>query len=241
MPLNSTRGAASVQGFALPTQITGERDPYFSYVRLLAHMNGVNGSSAFVESSGRASLIANGSSPGATLSNVDPVFGDACLRLPNSAAGVVATMAERIGVQDFTIEMRVKFDSIGPVQIFYDQRGPGAGNANNVAPCLFHNGTNFSYFTGGSAILTGGTVAANTWATVALCRVAGTTRLYINNSVVASVADTRDYVNSAANLGCNSVGSDSGQIGYQDEIRLTLYGRYSGASYPVRDLEFLNQ
>lgn len=130
----------------------------------------------------------------------------------------------------------------GPTtQVIFDMRGAGAGAASQVAPVVYHNGANFVYFTAGADRIVGGGSQINEWTSVAISRVSGTTRMYVNNVMVgSSLADSNVYINNVAILGGTEVVAGASMSGYMDEIRISLTGRYSASTYPVQDMEFPN-
>lgn len=240
MPFISTRGTATFQGFSkigISTPAVPP-DPQFSVVRLLAHMNGTNGATTFVDSSGRSTL--GNPFSAASLSNVDPKFGSTCLNVIGESTAT-CDLPSAIGSSDFTIEFWVKRLAGGPAtQVIYDMRGAGAGAASQLAPCIYYSGTNFVYFTGGVDRITGGVGALDVWTSIALTRTAGITRMYVNGSLVGQYSDTNIYINSRAIIGGTAVVGNASMSGYMDEIRITLAARYTGATYPVQIAEFPN-
>ena len=100
----------------------------------------------------------------------------------------------QMGSGDFTIECWVWLSSIASASLIYDQRPVSGGTANPVPGFYFNNSPNrFEYFTmsGTSTTIriTGNAVAAQTWYHVAIVRISGTTRMYVNG-----VQQGSDYI-----------------------------------------------
>lgn len=73
-------------------------------------------------------------------------------------------------------------------------------------------------------------MAANTWAHVALSRVSGTTRLYVDGIEKGSWADSTNYLTAPLRIGRSAFASASAEdfSGQVDEFRVTKgIGRYS--------------
>lgn len=230
MPTITTRGAASVQGFApLAARPSGP-------LLLMAHMNGTNGATTFVDSYERSSLVRVNS---ATLTDTDPKFGATCLSALGNDA-VAAFMPQPIGLSDFTIEFWVKIVAGGPAtQVIYDMRGDTAPNWLST-PVIYHDNAKFLYYVSDANRISGGTVVLNTWTAIAISRVAGTTSLYVGTARVGQWADTTNYVNTRAWLGGTPTIAGANMNGYLDEVRVNLIGHYSGATRVLQTAEFPN-
>lgn len=73
-------------------------------------------------------------------------------------------------------------------------------------------------------------MVANTWAHVALSRVSGTTRLYVDGVEKGSWADSTNYLTAPLRIGRSAFASATGEdfSGQIDEFRVTKgIGRYS--------------
>lgn len=100
-----------------------------------------------------------------------------------------------LGTGDFTIEFWFWTPSTAS-QIYYDQRTTNT----QLVPTIYVNsvGPSIRYFTNGADRITGSNIAVNTWYHVALVRISGNTRLYLNGVQTGSTyADTNNYIGNA--------------------------------------------
>ena len=98
------------------------------------------------------------------------------------------------GTGDFTIEAWVWIPVLTANMIIIDFRTP----TNTSQPVLYYRtaGTGFGYFTqGADRIVANTTITANTWNHVAVVRISGTTRMYVNGvQQTTTYADSGNYV-----------------------------------------------
>jgi hypothetical protein len=187
----------------------GIHDSAFSTVVQLAHFDGSNGSTTFTNSCPRGNTIAAGSLD--TIATAQSVFGGASMRRSTGTLSASANHSDyQFGNNDFTIEFRYRPDSVATVNIF-DMRQNGAGTVNVATIYTLSNGT-LIYFAAGADRITSatGVIAATTWAAIAVSRVSGTTRMFVDGT---------------------QVGSDSSfSINYVEPCRVTLPSWTSAAS-----------
>lgn len=221
-------------------------DPAWSTVVNLSHFDGANGSSTFTNSSTSGASAFTQAISTDVLSTTQFVFGTASLRRGSSGT-CVATQAEtyyQFGTNDFTVEFRFRPDTVQTANIF-DMRVAAGGST--AAPTIYtlSNGT-IVYFHNGADRITSstGVITATTWAAIALSRVSGTTRLFVNgNQVGSSYADGTNY-NVSARGTCGSYIALPTNA-YYDEVRISngAYGagagRYSG-NYTIATAAFPN-
>src|ERR1035437_6751093 len=95
-------------------------DPYFSYVSLLLHGDGSNGSTSIIDSSPASLPVTSVNS--AAITNAVKKFGSGSLSLTNSRYCTVPVSAPlNFGTGDFTIEMFVMVNSYRTViNMYYD-------------------------------------------------------------------------------------------------------------------------
>lgn len=216
-------------------------DPYWADVVALLHCDGTNGSTTFIDSSPLASNFTQGGT--AAISTAQSVFGGAAVN-SNATSSVNATAASAnfvFGTGDFTIEMWEMQTSLTGTQILYDQRPSGASGA---YPTIYAASGTIVYLVNGANLIVGPTLVVNTWYHVAVSRVSGTMRMFINGSLVGSHADTTNYADPTNRpfIGGNSNAPDasSGWLGYVDEVRVTKgVGRYTG-NFPTPTCPFPN-
>ncbi len=213
----------------------GDSDPLFEFVTSLIHFEGADGSTTFTD------VI-----PGVTWS----VFAGAVaidtadFRFGASSAKMVVTSAldsnangqAAFGTDDFTVETFIKIpDAVGN-QIFFDFRTAGG----TVAPCLLFNGGGFQYYTAGAPQITGSPTWDTNWHHVAVSRVSGTTRAFVDGVQIGSdYADSNSYVDSRCRLGAAGDSIFFGaHNGWYDEFRITKgAGRYT-ANFTIPDAAF---
>lgn len=150
---------------------------------------------------------------------------------------VSSTGATGIGSSDFSIEMWIYPTNLSvATQYIYDQR-PTTATA--VAPTIYISSSVIYYFVSNANRITGSTLTANTWYHVAVCRVSGSTRMYINGTQVGSTyTDANVYVGGTVNrpLIGTSAGLTSSFNGYISNLRVVIgvaaYPSGSTIAYP---------
>lgn len=209
-------------------------DANFANVKLLCHFDGTNGSTTYTNSAtGGGTIVQAGTS---ALTTTSPLFGTASMDTTgtaNSRALAADSVDYQLGTGDFTLEFA--FYTATPAQanktlIDFNQTLTHATTGFEI----YINSSSFRFYFNSADRITGGTVLTNTWQRIALSRVSGTTRLYIDGTKVGSnYTDGNTYNHGTINLGAES-GGGAGAAGHYDEWRLTVgVGRYSGASYTV--------
>lgn len=129
------------------------------------------------------------------------------------------------GTGDFTIEAWVFPTTVsGTAQTIYDTMTQG--DATGTGRLGFDFNTSLRLFTGAGTILTsGGTMVAQSWQHVAVCRASGSTRLFINGAQVnTTYSDSTNYVIGSANrpiIGVNAFNASSNIFtGYMSNLRV---------------------
>ena len=207
-------------------------DPYFSSVTSLLHFNGTNGSTTYTDVTG---LAWTGHAGSPTINTSQSVFGGASLR--TSAGNYIRAntpgTAFAYGTGDFTWEGRVRLDSTSSVRYFID-------HGTDLGRVIYNGGLRYanpSTGTGSVLYTAAPALSANTWYAIAVSRQSGTTRLFLDGTLVASGADSYNFGSNTMQLGATGNGF-SGLDGYLDEWRITKgVARYT-ANYTPDTAEF---
>lgn len=218
---NYSFGKGSTVPVAPP--LTG--DPYYSYVSLLLHMNGLNGSTVFTDTSPTPKIVTPYG--GAQISTADFRFGgssgyfnntDAYLTVPDSTA-------LNLSIGDWTVEL---FANISPVEAdIIINKGMGVGyfpfqirvinSRFNARGYLSTLGLGFNLGVG-----TGPIINPGIWNHIALCRQSNTFYLYVNGSLIESAVHGGSLYNSPASLSIAGTNNGLGLMsGYIEELRIT--------------------
>ena len=171
---------------------------------------------------------------GATVSASTKKFGTGSLAFTNAGdyMYVAANDDFGFGTGDFTIEGWVLYTASGSsLRSLFDFR---TGVASTAKPWIWLNGNTLNYQVSGANVITYASMTTNTWYHIAVSRVSGNTRMFVNGSQVGSTwADATNYGNTAdVVLGTvsDSKGSASWVFnGFIDDFRVTKgVGRYTG-------------
>ncbi|HEX5863435.1 MAG TPA: LamG-like jellyroll fold domain-containing protein, partial [Casimicrobiaceae bacterium] len=197
------------------------------------------GSQAWSDASSHAHTI-GGSNASVQLSTSAPLFGSACLLLPDNGFlwSAVASADFQAGVLDFAIEIGFKTSQPSTQCGIVDFRT----TANQVAPTIFKTGGAFGYQTSLTTQISGGTVLTNTWQRLAYCRVSGVGRLFVDGTQVGSnYTDSNNY--NVTNYPIWVGGAFNGAnhyAGFADELRYTVGDGRHSANYTVDAAAFPN-
>lgn len=205
------------------------RDPYFSSVSLLLHMNGSNGSTTFTDSSSNGlTLTAFGN---AAISTAQCRFGSASGAFDGSGDYLTAPVSSGgfdFGSGDFTIEASVKTTTTTGNQtianVFPDNVSTASWRfliASNILQFICYNSTGTLFTISSSAC-----ISTNTWTDVAAVRSGNTITIYCNGSQVGSGSISGAIRSSAAgavfNISRQQSSTDVWFVnGNLDEIRIT--------------------
>jgi hypothetical protein len=213
-------------------------DPYWTYVALLCHMDGINNSSSVVDSSPYARTIIASTAPTITISTAQYKFGTASLALATSTAATGASHTGNVsasltfGTGDFTIECWLYLASItatfpgiyiadgSHTGRFYFAKYPGTNQLYVQAP----SGTDIGPVNAG--------FTAATWTHVAWSRTSGTSKFFVSGNEIYSGADTNNYQGGTSGF---TIGRHLGSYGadFIDDLRITVgVGRYVTAFIP---------
>jgi hypothetical protein len=221
--------------FTWPT--AGDADNYFNNVLLLVNADGLNASVIITDSSKYNNTISIRGN--AELRTDFKKFGLSSLYMFGGYATISSLSSDwNYNTSDFTIESWI-----------YPTLGSGASRSilskftslsSNLDFLLEIDSTNGNLkFSGGNnaaiSILSNSAVPLNTWTHVAISRVSGTTRMFINGTLQSATHSGSVAINNSTTtltIGQSSI-STNPFSGYIDEIRITNNtGRYSSSFTP---------
>ncbi len=193
---------------------------------LMLHLDGTNGSTTIVDSGPRARTVTcNGQ---AQISTAQSKFGGASALFDgaNDSLFMSASTDFDIGTGDFTVEFFMR-PNVGSAQYQLFEFRTGGFTTLGI---IYMVSSTLRYYTNGADRITSGAVlASTTWYHVALSRVSGSTRLFLDGTQVGSTyADTQNLNGTKPNIGNDYLNGGFGIIGYIDEVRmLNGVGLYS--------------
>jgi hypothetical protein len=209
-------------------------DPYWSSVVSLLEFEGPDGTTAIVDHKGKT-WTASGN---AQISTGRAVGGASSLLLDGSGDFISTPYSADfdLGTGDFTIEWYQYVTTLKPISPI-DFRG---GVSNSARPLLYNTftpaRTDLFYFVSNINRISApvGTLAVGAWQHVAMSRVAGTTRLFVDGAQRGgNYTDTTNYTNGGVLIGRNSATTDRDFAGNFDGWRVTKgVGRYAADFTP---------
>ena len=202
-------------------------DPYFDYNLSLMHMEGADGSTAFVDQMGNPPTLIGGTVSMSTLvsrvgTSSASFLGTAGLRVPTPA----------VGTADFTIECWIQINNPNTdTPYIFDTRPTGVGSGLYSAASYNFITKTLSYTsntTNAPGIAATFTFDPNRWYHFAVARVSGVTKMFVDGNMVGSAyPDVNSLIGTNLTWGWNNALSTQGLIGYIDEARMTAgVGRY---------------
>lgn len=195
-------------------QPPGVSDPDFASVTFLAHMDGANGSASVVDVKGHA--ISNS---GATISTAQSVSDGASLFLNTGNRLTTPASSAFTFTGDFTLEAWLYPTAAPNFAALLDTWTQSGGYQ-----IAIESGSLCFYYSGNSGVVCGGSLSLNVWHHVAVSRVSGTLRLFIDGSPVASTPYTGTVSPAQPYLALNyqqQWGPEFYFPGYLDEVRIT--------------------
>ena len=217
-------------------------DPLFDKVHLLWHFEGPNGANSpiYDHSNYRWGHTNAG---GVSFNTGTPKFGLSSGLWDGGdhirVAGGTVPNIPPFGTDDFTIEMWINHRAIGGTDYIFETRN-ASGDTNR--PAIRLNATKLEYFVSSAArIISSYVPVINTWYHLAVCRVAGQTRMFVNGvQTGATYADANNYtIDVERPLFGADFGANNFFDGFMDEIRITHAGRYP-ANFTVPAAAFPN-
>lgn len=199
-------------------------DNYYNDVKWHLPLDGLDGSTEITDIKGHVVNV-NGN---AQIKTTEFKFGSSSLFLDGNGDFLDSTHVSdfQIGTGDFTAEFWVYITAAnGTNQPFF--RGTSSG-----AIRIYRNTSNQLVFatSGGSDLIIGGSILQNTWYHVSSDRASGTLRLFLDGSLIGSVASSHNLSTTQIMLGANGL---TYSTGYYDDVRLTInYARHIASFTP---------
>ena len=215
-------------GNSLPA--TSNTFPCFDAANLLLHFGGADASTVFTDSSQTAHTVTKFGN--AQIDTAQSVFGGSAGLFDGSGDYLTTDGSAEFafGTGDFTIEFRLRPNASSQYALI-DWRP--TSTPTHVSPTIYlSSGNILKYFTNGADRITGPNIPAGAWKHIALCRVSGTTRMFVDGTQVgSSYTDANNYLVGASRPAIVSMGEALGDIplnGWIDELRIIKgYGRWS--------------
>lgn len=225
-------------------------DPYFGTVVNLTHFENYYGSPkpdnyGLTNSCPRGNQISLINGSGNELTGVKKVFGDYSLRRLNTdGPGISAALSGqhtdyKFGTYDWTVEFRYQIDNVAAANYnIFDMRVAG-GTPAALTIYTYTNGRLGFYVSGAERIVSAAsTIASNTWYAIAVSRVSGSTRLFVNGTQVGSTYTDSINYNASARIALGSDSNANPPNANWDELRISngLYGAGAGryaANYTI--------
>ena len=213
---------------------TAVQDPYFSSVVLLAaNDNAANDSTTFIDQSSYARTLtvtggAKYSTAQAPTGMTSSMFGDGT----NDSVAAASSANFGYGTADFTIEFMFYIGTAG-VETALSQLDAGT---TEVTLHVYLATTAIVLFVNGAGVITSGAVSTGTWYHLAISRVSGETKMFLNGTQTGlTYSDANNYGSKPFTMMDYLVPPTgvSTWNGYLCSIRVTKgVGRYSGTFTP---------
>ena len=196
-------------------------DPYAEYVTLLLHMDGINGSTTFIDNSYvQNTVTANGN---AQISTAQSKFGGASAYFDGNGDSI--SFADlQLGTGSFTVEMWFKTNSGNQYAqlIGNESNGGSAGFTlliNNNSP----SGGQVAVYSNGSLVVqsSSGDWSDDAWHHVALVRSDSNVTLYLDGISYGTGTNSNSWDGGNYYIGTNAVYSGRDLDGYIDDLRIT--------------------
>lgn len=192
-------------------------DPYRSSVVLALHMDGTNGSTTFTDSSPSAKTVtANGN---AQISTAQSKFGGASGYF-DGVGDYLSLTGDSFSTGDFTIEGWMYLTALSKTSPLFDSRAADNDTAGLVI--YIRSTTNkLTVGTGNPFVATEGTTTLTTgWHHVAVVKVGGSIKAYLNGNLELTVANASSLANTSWKIGNTWNAAGDGAI-YIDDLRIT--------------------
>lgn len=205
-------------------------DPTFPWVSLQLHMDGLNETTTFVDSSLNSLTVTTQGS--AQINTAQSKFGGASGIFTGASHSLTAQspVLSMAASEDFTWEAWVYSTTVGTFQCIFNN-----SSARDANPRLYVNsGFLMAYVASGTRITHQTAFVLNTWNHVAMVRRGGVLRLFFNG-----IMSTGSYSYATATPDFLRIGADGVAVGlmqgYLDEVRITKgLARYTADFSPVQ-------
>ncbi len=166
----------------------------------------------------------------AQLATAQKKFGTASLYLDGTGdyANIASNSDFGFGTDDFCIEAWVYPTSTGTYRTLFDLRTAAPADGGGIILGITDSNQLYFYYNFNYRVGPVGTISTNTWTHVALARVSGSTRAFVNGTQVGSTyTDTNNYATRPLRIGADPNGNYA-FTGYVDDVRISKgAGRYS--------------
>ena len=205
----------------------GPTDEYYDKVKFLLHGDGLESSTAFVESKAGRTLTPAG---GVIHSATKRKYGASALYFPNKS-GNWLSLADAGGefrlTGDFTLELSCYLTDLSTPTWLMRQWTPGNAGACAFVLAVGTDGSlQFGWYSGSAttSVTAAGVISTNVWNSIAVQRSGNTLYLIVNNIVAAmgTMSSDANPTSSALYIGGHPEVSGYCVKGYLDEIRLTV-------------------
>ncbi|MDA9820938.1 LamG domain-containing protein [Paracoccaceae bacterium] len=170
----------------------------------------------------------------AKISTGQAKFGNTSLYLDGSDDYLVVNNHQAYGTGPFTIEMFFRLDSVSGSRCLYDDRPDGA-SGDYISLIIASGAVNF--YVGTTLKVNAGSISANTFYHIALCRSGTDTKLFLDGTQIGSTfsSDTTNYLNTGIlRVGTNRSYSND-LAGYIDDFRTSHMARYTSNFSPATE------
>lgn len=199
-------------------------DQYWSSVTMLLKASG----SSAVDATGRHTSFAGSY----TTSTSTKKYNAASLSFSSTYLTVGDGASDFAFNSDFTVEMWIYPTSVSGARMIYDGRPL---STNGAQPIFFLSDGTMVYQDNSGNFTGSGTVSANQWSHVAMCRSGTTIRLFLNGVLQGSATKSTNITNTTGRpmIGGDGASNSGNWAGFMDEIRVTQgVARYTAAFTP---------
>lgn len=197
------------------------RDPFFSKVSALLHMDGADSSTTITDVKGHTFTAHNT----VALKTASAFFGSAGVLFDTTNTSNIDCAASTdfaLGSGDFTIEMMLKKTTTTTQTNFFEICTTQGANPTDRLVIYFPNSSlNPSVYSNGNLIGSTRALTANTYAHLALVRYNNVLSLYINGQGGGAVSNTTNFTQQVMRLGSDIGAGLFALGGSMDEVRIT--------------------
>jgi hypothetical protein len=228
-------GSNGVAWVTTTTTLT-TRDPYFSSVSLLLHMDGANGSTTFTDTSSNNLAITAVNS--AQISTAQSMFGGASGAFDGTDDYLtsVNSSALSLGSGNFTMECWF-YSTSSAQQAIFERRSSGFGSGDWVIYIGSSGNLEFyvSDYSGAVTLLNGANGATSQWHHIAIVRNGSNWTMYLNGSSISTATWSGTIADNSLGLTIGRDNGGSGRFylsGYVDDLRITKGIARDASSFP---------